>query len=259
MITKVFPVDSHPELEISVRCNVTILSSDTNEVRVEVTGSEELLEDVEIYEEGGVIVVKQAGQNNVISIGNMNQINIGGYGSQVIQSGGSTFINTGGAVYVNGKRVDGGSGKGAEEYVPVEIRVYSPGVPSIELDIAGGNRFVSKIALSDVKIDGQGSSVIELGMVNDLDVDVQGSIQVQAGHVQGVLNIDSQGSAQLNFSGNYEKVRVDVQGSSRIHTQGTCRGNYVVDAAGSCRVRHTGEIHGRVRKSTAGNCQVMVG
>ena len=260
MITEVFRVNGHPEFELTVRCNVTLHPSDRDEVYIEATGSEKLLEDLKISQHGNLIVIRQEGSGgSCISIGGMTQINTGNsYGQQVISMNGATYINSGGNVYVNGKLIETGSNSG-EGYEPVQIEIYSPGVPSLDLNIQGSNQFNSTAPLSQAKIDASGSCRITLGRVEDLNVDVSGSTRIKVGYVAGLLDVDSSGSAQLQFNGEYDRVNLDVAGSGQIETTGTCRGNYKVDAAGSCYIRHTGEILGRVRKSTAGRCQVYVG
>ena len=254
MLKREFEVTEAPELEISVACNVRIEPTNYDSVYVTAIGDESQLEKLEVYQQGDTIIIRQ--ELPSYSFGNGNVV-IGGNGVTYINSGRNVHV---GEVYVNGQRVQtGGYGENAEQFEPVEITIYCPAGADLDLDLSGEAAFLSLIPLSKATLDCSGAAQVGLTQVEDLDLELSGSVKLKVAHVSGRLSIDASGACNIDIKGEYERVSIDASGAGRICTHGTCHGNYIVDASGACSVTHYGVVEGRVKRDVSGVARVNVG
>lgn len=215
----------HLRLE-NLTANVVVTAHKTSITEVRVFGPEHLVQNVEILEQDGVVVIRQkqtpaasvAGNNSVVINGRVISDNVvigDSYGSGVTVIGGhitaGSMIIGGNVVHhgdvnisVNSNSLSGGdfhvSHEGHQEQLEIHVQVP---YQEVQITSTGVNGLltIGDMIKGEVNLTGSGSQVVQTGKISNLTANLTGSAQMKVDSVDGDVALHLGGSAHAQING----------------------------------------------------------
>lgn len=250
--------------------DVEISTGKKGKAKIEMSGDEKLLQDIDISEpdvdsiakpslnsieirgkeQGNSVTIRTGGGRRGITVSSIR-----GSGNVVISgSGGSISVGRGSKIVVNGKVVSGGDSEWDGESIP-KIRITAP--KGTDLDFSNVESLHSSGLGGKLRAAINGQNEASVTDVNGLRVRCSGQSKCVVRRASGNADVKTGGQSSLDIKGDLGDVAADSGGQSGIRIKGTCH-DFEGEAGGQSNIIVSGTVSGEVRQRESGQGSISI-